>query len=365
MHGILMALTGVLAPVILRAMADKQRNSVAYYVVGLVGLLLVAGSGCGEREETAEAPSGRSQAPSRITFEGLYTFDGPVLENEDLSGIACISPTHCLIGSDEGRAVQAVELSRSERTLRVLSTIELLPSGDEIDIEAIAAEGDCYYIIGSHGLAKKSGRFQENRYKLFRMRVDRDTGLPVSAAGSLAVASLADVLRNDPVLGPYFAKPLQQKGINIEGLAIRDGQLFVGLRNPNLDGFAHVIQVGADDVFASVGQPQYTLHRLRLGEGLGIREMVATRAGFLIIAGNAGSEPSENFPESVDYEQGRGYWMFSWSGKGPEVNNVGKIPNTPAKAEAMTVLDESDDHTTVLILFDGVENGRPSVYRID
>ena len=32
---------------------------------------------------------------------------------------------------------------------------------------------------------------------------------------------------------------------------------------------------------------------------------------------------------------------------------------------AMTVLDESPDHVTVLMLFDGPKGGRPSIYRID
>ena len=100
-------------------------------------------------------------------------------------------------------------------------------------------------------------------------------------------------------------------------------------------------------------QPQYTLHKLRLGEGLGIREIVATRAGFLIIAGNAGSEPSKKFAESEGYEKGRGYSLVFWDGKGPEVGRIGSIPNPPGKAEAMTVLEETPSDITVLILFDG------------
>ncbi len=327
-------------------------------------LLLLLGCGCADTEETSTTPTGGAKRWTHIEFVGRYSFDGPVLEGTDLSGIACVSPTRCLLGADESRSVQAVALSRHDKTLRALQTVELLGSGDEIDIEAIAAEEDAYYVTGSHGIAKKTGDVQGNRYSIFRLRVDPATGLP-AGAGNVAVATLADLIREDPVLGPYFGQPLQQKGINIEGLTIRDGRLFVGLRNPNLAGYAHVIEVAAADLFAASERPQYVLHRLHLGEGLGIREIVATQRDFLIIAGNAGSEPSDEFPKAVDYDEGRGFWMFAWDGRGSEAERIGRIPNAAGKAEAMTVLEETAHHVDVLVLFDGPDDGRPSVYRID
>lgn len=301
---------------------------------------------------------------TRVDFLEPYSFRGNVFEHKDLSGIACLSRTHGLIGADESGLVQMVQLSRTERTLNVLGAVSLLGSGEEIDIEGIAAEGDCYYIVGSHGVAKKSGVRQVRRYTICRLTVDPETGMPVDGSTAPAVASLAGILQADATLGPYFAKPLQQKGINIEGLAVRAGQLFVGLRNPNLDGYAFVLEVGADDVFANVARPAYTLHKLALGAGVGIREIVAAKTGFLLIAGNAGSEPSDAYPQAQDYTKGRGYELFRWDGKGSAVHKIGPIPNPPGKAEAMTILDETDAEATVLILFDGPKQGRPSVYRL-
>jgi hypothetical protein len=280
---------------------------------------------------------------TRIEVVERYAFQGEVVGDQDLSGIACISDRFCLIGADEGREVQVVELSRQARTLRVLETISLLPSGDEIDIEAIAAEGDCYYITGSHGISKKRGEHQGNRFRIFRLRVDPATGRPGKPI-SLDVASLADLLRGDPVLGEYFGKPLQQRGVNIEGLAVREGRLFVGLRGPNLQGDAFVIEVRADDVFGGKPRPPYTLHRLRLGTGVGIREIVAAKTGFLVIGGNASSEPSEQFTESVDYEEDREFTLFAWDGRNPDVHRIGPIPDVRGKAEAMTILEETEDH---------------------
>ena len=324
--------------------------------------LVVVGGGSG-----GPAEAGRRDAKpwTQIELVDRYSFEGDVVEAKDLSGLAFISDRFGLLGADEARQVQVVEMVRQAKTLRVIETITLLRSGSEIDIEAIAAEGDCYYIVGSHGAAKASGQHQENRYRIFRLKVDRATGRPSGPpAASLKAASLADVLRADPVLGPHFAQPLQRRGVNIEGLAARNGRLYIGFRSPNLQGDAFVMEIRADDVFGGTPRPTYTLHRLRLGPGLGIRDLVAAQSSFLLIAGNAGSEPSKEYPEPQDYEKDREFFLFHWDGKSTEVHKIGALPKTTGQAEAMTILEQTQDSVTVLILFDGPERGRPTVYRI-
>lgn len=329
---------------------------------------LCALAACAEQPGTAGNGAG---AWTRIEEVGRYSLLGNVPDAKNLSGIAFLSERFGLIGTDEVRDVQAVEISRQDRTLRVLETIPLVRSGSEIDTEAIAAEGDCYYIVGSHGASKKKGERQDNRYSIFRLKVDPATGLPggFKAGGArwpagLQTASLAEVIRADPVLGEHFGQPLQQKGINIEGLAVRNGRLFVGFRNPNLGGFAFVMEIRADDVFGGGSRPSYTLHKLQLGEGLGIREIVAGQSCFLIIAGNAGSEPSKKYGAAEDYEKDRDFFLFRWDGKGTDVHKIGALPKTDGKAEAMAILEETNDSVTVLILCDGPNRGRPTVYRI-
>jgi hypothetical protein len=334
----------------------------------LAALLLASFAAAAPRDaRAAESAPGADTASdvhetwNHIELVDRYSFRGAVLENEDLSGIAAVSRTRCLVGADEGLMVQIVGLSRESKELTVLQSVPLLTSGKEIDIEAIAAAEDCYYIIGSHGLTKKKGDYRKNRYKLFRLPVNPDTGFPVRG---LRAASLSSLVRSDLRLRPYFMKPLQRSGINLEGLAFRGGRLFVGFRNPNLGGCAFVMEVDAADVFSSAENPSVRFHALPLGEGYGIREIVATDSGFLIVAGNAGSEPSDKFPESQDYEEDRGYVMFTWNGKDPQARHIGPIPHTAGKAEGMLVLDESDRDITVLMLFDGPPNGAPTVYRI-
>ena len=324
--------------------------------------LVAVARGSGSAADVA----GRDTKPwTRIEMVDRYSFEGEVVESKDLSGLAFISDRFGLLGADEARQVQVVELVRAAKTLRILETITLLRSGSEIDIEAIAADGNYYYIVGSHGAAKVSGRQQQNRYRIFRLQVDRATGRPSGPlARSLIVATLADLLRADPVLGPHFAQPLQRRGVNIEGLAARHGRLYVGFRSPNLQGDALVMEIRADDVFSGASRPAYTLHRLRLGPGLGIRDLVVAGSGFLLIAGNAGSEPSQEYPKSQDYDKEREFFLFQWDGKGSEVHQIGALPKTGGQAEALTILEQTPDSVTVLVLFDGPEGGRPTVYRI-
>lgn len=326
-------------------------------------MVLVVGPACGRDEGIEQETAGAPGQWTHIKQEGRYSFRGEVAEDEDLSGIAFISDRFGLIGADESRNVQTVEISRQKKTLRILETIPLAHSGDEIDIEGIAAEGDAYYIIGSHGISKKEGDLQGNRFSIFRLKVDPATGKAIRPLFPDR-ASLVEILRTDPVLSSHFGKPLQQRGVNIEGLAIRDGRLFVGFRGPNLGGYAFVLEVRAEDVFGGKPLPPYILHRLQLGPGLGIREIVAAKSGFLLIAGNAGSEPSEKYTQSADYEQGRGFFLFAWDGTNTDVHKIGSLPNVDGKAEAMTILEEAPDHVTVLVLFDGPRQGRPTIYRI-
>jgi len=305
---------------------------------------------------------------SQIELKEYFTIKGKVNADKDISGIACINERYGLLGADEGRNVYFIEVSRQNKTLRILGDIELLGSGAEIDIEAIAAEDDYYYITGSHGLSKKQGDMESNRFNLFRLKVNPETGMPVERAKAkadfLTRTSLTTVLSKDLLLGRHFREPLQQKGVNIEGLAVKDGRLFVGLRSPNLDGYTFVVELSADELFTGAAGIDYRLHKLKVGKGLGIREIVRARDCFLIIAGNSGSEPSDEYPQSQDYQKDRAFEIFCWDGRSSDVHKIGRIPHVAGKAEAMMLLSENQNGVDVLILFDGPKDGRPTVSSI-
>jgi hypothetical protein len=199
-------------------MIPVMRRTVAYWrpALGLL-VLLVLGPACDGSGESSQPNRDAGNSWSHIKRIERYVLRGSVLEGQDLSGIAGVSPTWYLIGADEGGSVQVVELSRPDRTLQVRETIALAGGGAEIDIEGIAADGETYYIVGSHGVAKKSGERQADRYRIFRLRVNPITGMPVGQVDTaLAAASLSGLLQADPILRSYFGQPLQEKGVNIE-----------------------------------------------------------------------------------------------------------------------------------------------------
>ncbi|MHC4266010.1 MAG: DUF3616 domain-containing protein, partial [Planctomycetota bacterium] len=189
--------------------------------------------------------------------------------------------------------------------------------------------------------------------------------------GDVEVSSLRCVIESEPVLKPNYKKILQRKGVNIEGLASKDDQLFFGFRSPNIEGRAFVIEIEPEELFGEKEGKSYKLHSLELGDSLGIREIAAVKKGFLIIAGNAGSEPGDNEEEAdtqtvvQDWERGRGFNLFFWDG-GTGVQNIGEIPrdNEGYKAEGMMVLEENDSAIDLLIVFDGPGGGSPTIYRV-
>lgn len=96
-------------------------------------------------------------------------------------------------------------------------------------------------------------------------------------------------------------------------------------------------------------------------DGDGIRELVKVKDGFLLIAGPSGGERG-------------GFLVYFWDGddgvpdRGKRKSKLillGELPAAPgAKAEGMTVVEETDEHYEVIVVYDGVAGGLPERFRI-
>ena len=129
-----------------------------------------------------------------------------------------------------------------------------------------------------------------HRDQLFRFKLKDGT------AADLASTSLRAAIDADPVLKPFAALPGDEGGVNIEGLAARDGKLFVGFRSPVLkDGTVPVMVTTFD-------KPETNELRFVPLGGRGVRDLAAVRDGFLILAG-----PS--------VEAGGGFQIYFWDGR--------------------------------------------------
>ncbi len=293
------------------------------------------------------APSSAARNGGSITELGRWSTRG-FHEDKDLSGMASWDGVHCLVCSDELRVIQAGIINGT--TITGGPAITLLDGdGKEVDAEGVAvARGEgCYYVTGSHGVGKKSGKMQASRCTVFRVPVNPATGEP---RGGVDTGSLMPWVQSNPVLGRSAGRSLQENGFNIEGLAHKDGKLWFGVRGPNVNGDAFVIEAGPASLFG--GAPQATLHRLNVGPGLGIREIAALRDGFLIVTGAA--------PSDVGRDDSFALWLWN-AGGGARL--LGELPNPSGKAEGLYILDDAADHVDVLVIFDGASGGGPKAYR--
>ncbi|MGZ8158095.1 MAG: DUF3616 domain-containing protein [Methylobacter sp.] len=195
----------------------------------------------------------------------------------------------------------------------------------EADLEGLAYEDGYLWLVGSHSLKRKKPKPGDepekarkhlatvfgdgNRYLLARIPVEKSDGTYVLAKkakgtgekhtaaqlhGDNKSNELMDALRNDKHLEPFLAIPSKDNGFDIEGLAVADGHLFIGLRGPVLRGWSMILEVAPkedeDDPttlklepIGPAGRP-YRKHFLQLG-GLGVRELCVLGDDLLILAG--------------------------------------------------------------------------------
>ena len=308
-------------------------------------------SASGASTPVQPAPSGSrwkiAELPARWKFTGFH-------EDKDLSGMAAWDDKHCLICTDEKHNIQPGLLDRAAGTVVAGEGFSLLPGVTgkaETDAEGVAVSPNekCYYVTGSHGVAKKSGELQPSRCHVARIPVDPATGLPQPNA--VQSGSLLPWVKQDPVLGSSVGRDLQHDGFNIEGLTWKDDKLWFGVRAPNINGSLFVIEAQPASLFTE--NPVAKLHRLPVGPGLGIREIAALKEGFLFIAGEANSDlgPDNEFR------------LYRWNpGKEPEF--VGTLPAADGKAEGLFILEETADHVDALVVFDSAPGGGPRAYRL-
>lgn len=312
------------------------------------------------------AVAGAGAAPSvvdwRLEWGRPWRVSGDFAKGKDMSAAATLGGGEAVLASDETRAVQRVVLDGGARVMTVMESLPLLPGkGAEIDLEGAAASAKerAYFLVGSLALTRQGDAFEPERGYVFRLPVD-GAGRPQPKA--VAKVDLRGVMAADPVLSRFVNEPADANGLDIEGLAERDGRLFFGLRAPVQEGEATVVEVETQALFAGRGGLRH--HRLALGQGRGIRDLVALEgeAGFLVLVGSSGGTEGGRSATGDKYEL--------WHWEGPEgavkrLGGLGPVAGEPdAKAEGLLVLNHSEAGLEGLIIHDGPKNGAPHEFRL-
>jgi len=312
--------------------------------------------------------------------------DKEEISRKSLSGIACnlnaAQERVCLMAFDEGVQAHFANLQQNALVADLQGLDLLNKERGELDGEGAATDGTYFYVTGSHSVKRHDCKPNRWSRHVIRFRLDPATGRALrSPAGKLVdygdTERLWSIMKSQPELQAYVGKCLGsepppgatklkgQHGANIEGLAIKDGRLYFGFRGPARDGRANVLAVDAAALFDG-GDPRARVTQLALGKGRGVRDMVATEAGFLLLAG-PDDDPSHQ----------KGDWTVAWwDGQSIASKTLATLdlrgveprklePGGPrackdakrAKPEAITVLEEAPQFYRLLVLSDGMCDG--------
>jgi len=244
----------------------------------------------------------------------------------------------------------------------------------EMDLEALSwnAASSRLWFVGSHSLRRKDGEEadnqppdevshalgridrQENRYVLGSVQLGEGTAgshsqpIPQSAVAvrfDENSSSLITLLQRNPVLKPFIEIPSKDNGFDIEGLAVAQERLFLGLRGPVIRGLASVLQFRVDDgkdvVLEANGVGQPYRHCLLDLAGLGIRDMCVQGDDLLVLAG-----PTMKLDGPIR--------VYRWAGA---LRNEasGLVDATSLKCLFGIAVGEGEDHAEGIALFKRAE----------
>ncbi len=247
----------------------------------------------------------KSYGEETLPFDSYVKLPDTIKAAKDVSAIAKIYSL-LVIGSDEGAGkdenknyIQLLKKGKDD-SYKVHNNILLFKGnkadGKEMDIEGITVESNYVYIIGSHSSKRKkvngNKKYKKNREKfkdckieiersrdrLYRLMINSD-GIEVKRE----MITLREIIKNNTVLKTFGSIPGKENGVDIEGVAAKDGWLYIGFRGPVFRGnYVPIMKLKFD-----APERTYELLYINLG-GLGIRDMAGVSDGFLILAGPVG-----------------------------------------------------------------------------
>src|SRR5205823_487590 len=137
-----------------------------------------------------------------------------------------------------------------------------------LDGEGVAYDDGYFYVIGSHGHPR------DPQHKLAPEDIEartaasskvirfRDTGDNPSVEVS---EKLKGIFASNATLAPFVDKRLDENGVTIEGIAVQNGRLYAGFREPTIsENQAAIFSLNSSALFSD-GSPDAKLDLLTLG----------------------------------------------------------------------------------------------------
>jgi Protein of unknown function (DUF3616) len=336
-----------------RSRRSKQTGTLA--VVVLASAASIAGPGI------AVAQTKLEPAPTKWTLSENFKKSADARSN--ISGAACTTRmpplNSCLVVNDEKKYAQFFSIEGT--VIKPGKVIRLVDENAKGDPDA---EGACYnkgyfYVTGSHGRSRHHPeKNSDPSYMVFRFPVDEVTGKPTfdvsedKVSGVEMSRRLRDVIKDK--VSAFYDQPLSENGVNIEGIAVKDGRMYLGLRGPSDNGEAFILSVDSEAVFTPDKSLNASSSQLHLGPYTGIRDLAAVSDGLLVLTGPVNEQAVAPTVR---------HWNPTTGALGPPKElNISGSP-TGAKAETLLLLRDVDNEPwRALVMFDGPENGAPTEY---
>ena len=197
---------------------------------------------------------------------------------------------------------------------------------------------------------------EDKKNSIFKLQIDPQDA---SVEADIVTIRIKEIIESDLLLKPFTAIPSKENGIDIEGIASDGNTLYLGFRGPVLRGNYVPVMV-IQDYRHTKDKDDCELRFVNL-MGNGIRDIAKVGDGFLILSGPVG----DGFGP---------YQLYFWDGSDciegsdrPTDHRtilLGNIPTqTGAKAEGIAVLEESSSSYIILLVYDGVPNGQPTLLK--
>jgi Protein of unknown function (DUF3616) len=285
------------------------------------------------------------------------------------------------------------DLYAAHQTFSLHNFLPLPDLETEIDIEGLDYQGHYLWLTGSHSLKRKKPRpdgdkqekeinrltkvvSEANRYVVARIPVLRnpDTGefelrktapnpehkqrnltagmIPITKNGN----ELFDALQKDEHLQAFCQIPGKDNGFDIEGLAVYNDRIFLGLRGPVLRGWAIILEIEFENdseenlKLKKKDNLKYRKHFIHLN-GMGVRELCVQGQDMLILAG-----ATMDLDATIAVYRWKNAFMHDSAElvKAQDVERLFDVPNGfglntgKDKAEGMTLLSKNE----LLVVFD-------------
>jgi hypothetical protein len=334
-------------------LASKRRAAVIF--ASMIGCSVQAGSAAAETKLKPESPKWMVSEPFKKSEEA----------RTNLSGAACAPKPppfkFCVIVNDQKKYAQFFSI---DGTVIVPGEVIRLVddgAGGDPDAEGAAYDDGKFYITGSHGRSRNHPDDRnEPSYVVLRFSVDKTTGAPTFPISEDKVVGiepshrLRDVLKEE--LSGFFDKPLDPDGANIEGIAVQDGRMYLGLRGPSANGTAFIISVDAEAMFTPGKELDARIKRLALGPSTGIRDLAAVSGGLLVLSGPVNKQAVAPAVRHWDPKTG--------ALGAPAILELPDL-GTELKVETLLILRDADAQPwRALLIFEGPPDGAPTEYSI-